>query len=181
MCAKSIRAEGEVMPTIIMTSVGKLKPNPRNARTHSKKQIRQIANSIVKFGFVSPILADENAMILAGHGRLSASLELDLKEIPVITASGLTDAQKRALMLADNKIASNAGWDREKLAIEIPELSHLLEIEKNDPNDQFELVSDVAISQPGDIWILGNHRLSCPATRSRSKGHSAMTTERAPR
>jgi hypothetical protein len=107
----------------ISTPIAKLKPNPRNARTHSKKQLRQIADSIRQFGFVNPIIADENGVVIAGHGRLQAAAFLELNEVPVITLAGLTDAQKRTLMLADNKIAANAGWDRERLAIEIPELT----------------------------------------------------------
>src|SRR6476660_8913515 len=103
-----------------------LKPNPRNVRTHSKNQIRQIANSIVAFGFVVPLVADENGLILLGHGRLAAAILIDLTEVPVIVLEGLSETRKRALLLADNKITENAGWDRERLAIELPELAELL-------------------------------------------------------
>ena len=102
-----------------------LKPNPRNARTHSKKQIRQIADSVLAFGFVVPIVVDENNTILLGHGRLAAAIDLDLNEVPVIVLEGLSEAKKRALLLADNKITENAGWDRKRLYIELPELAEL--------------------------------------------------------
>jgi ParB/RepB/Spo0J family partition protein len=101
---------------IRLVSLGKLRPNQRNSRTHSKKQIRQIANSILRFGWTYPILVDENNTILAGHGRYGAALQLGLREVPVILLSGLSDAEKRALALADNKVAANAGWDRKLLA-----------------------------------------------------------------
>src|SRR4249920_3858835 len=114
------------MHQIKWVSPDALKPNPRNARTHSKKQIRQIADSIVAYGFVVPLLADESLMTLAGHGRLGAAKLLGLNEVPVIVLEGLSEAKKRALLLADNKIAENAGWDRERLAIELPELAELL-------------------------------------------------------
>ena len=103
-----------------------LKPNERNVRTHSKKQVRQIANSIRAFGFTVPVLIDENAMLLAGHGRLEAAKLLGLTKVPTILLEGLSEAKKRALLLADNKIAENAGWDRKRLAIELPELTELL-------------------------------------------------------
>ena len=103
-----------------------LKPNPRNARTHSRKQIREIANSIAAFGFTAPIITDESGLILAGHGRFAAAELLGLAEVPVVELHGLTEAKKRALALADNKLADKAGWDRERLAIELPELTDLL-------------------------------------------------------
>src|ERR1700738_2924732 len=111
---------------IVLTSVRKLLPNKRNSRTHSKKQIRQIANSIRRFGWTYPILVDETGLVLAGHGRYAAALELGLREVPVIAVSGLSDAEKRALALADNKIAANAGWDRKLLAAELGDLAALL-------------------------------------------------------
>ena len=114
------------MHSIQLVSPNALKPNPRNARTHSKKQIRQIADSISAYGFTMPLLIDETAMILAGHGRLEAAKLLGLSKVPAIVLEGLSEAKKRALLLADNKIAENAGWDRERLAIELPELTELL-------------------------------------------------------
>jgi ParB-like chromosome segregation protein Spo0J len=103
-----------------------LKPPRRNARTHSKKQIGQIAGSIQRFGWTYPILVDENHEIIAGFGRWKAGGHLGLKEVPVIIMTGLSDVEKRALALADNKIAANAGWDRAVLAAELVELADLL-------------------------------------------------------
>ena len=93
--------------------IDQIRPHPRNARTHSKKQIRQIAASIRAVGFAAPILIDENKILIAGHGRLEAAKSLGMSSIPAIVISGLSDAKKRALLLADNRIAQSAGWDRE--------------------------------------------------------------------
>lgn len=173
-------------PQIIMMPVGELRPNKRNARTHSKKQIRQIANSILRFGFNNPILTDEQKNVIAGHGRLLGALELELKDVPVIVTTDLTDAEKRALALADNRIAANAGWDRKILAAEFRHLAALLpeinldisitgfdpaEIDalavdftdpEQDPADEIPTPdSSKAISKTGDLWVLGEHRLLC--------------------
>src|SRR5215204_5377812 len=102
-----------------------LKPDPRNARTHSKAQVGQIVASIKEFGFTNPILIDPDGGIIAGHGRLLAAKALNMVEVPTIELAGLTDAQKRALRLADNKIALGAGWDLELLKAELAELSTL--------------------------------------------------------
>jgi DNA modification methylase len=171
---------------IVMTPVGKLRPTNRNSRTHSKKQIQQIAESIQQFGWTSPIVVDESGTIIAGHGRFAASLDLRLKRVPTIVVSGLGDAEKRALALADNKIAANAGWDRLALAAELGELAVLLpeinldvsitgfdpaEIDalavdfsdpEQEPADEIPATqSDRAVSQIGDLWTLGEHRLVC--------------------
>src|SRR4030042_1253031 len=114
------------IPNVAMVAADKLRPNPRNARTHSKKQLKQIADSIRRFGWTYPILADEHGNVIAGHGRFKAAEMLGLKEVPVIVVSGLSEGEKRALALADNKIADNAGWDRELLAAELGELSVIL-------------------------------------------------------
>jgi DNA modification methylase len=172
-------------PQISMVSVAKLRPDPRNARIHSKKQLRQIANSIGRFGWTYPILADESGRILAGHGRYQAAQLLGFSEIPVITLSHLGDAEKRALVIADNKIAENAGWDREILAAELGELAVVLpqvdltlditgfepaEIDgllgdlvdcETDPADVVGEIATVAVSRPGDLWSLGRHRVLC--------------------
>src|SRR5262249_24999150 len=104
-------------------------PNRRNARTHSRKQIRQIADSITAFGFVVPLLIDDDGVIIAGHGRYAAAKLLDLKQGPAIKIQGLSEAKRRALALADNKIGENAGWDGERLAIELPALAEILVVE----------------------------------------------------
>jgi ParB-like chromosome segregation protein Spo0J len=111
---------------IRMTRIEQLKPNAQNARTHSKKQVKQIASSIVAFGFANPLLVDEGCFVIAGHGRLEAAKLLGLTTVPAVMLPGLTPAKKRALALADNKVAENAGWDRERLAVELPDLSRLL-------------------------------------------------------
>jgi DNA modification methylase len=175
----------------VLSNVDAIKPNPRNARTHSKKQLDQIDKSVDACGFVAPVLIDENSMLLGGHGRLLVAKRRGLKTIPAIRIRGLSEAKKRALLLADNKIADNAGWDRERLALELPELAELLIEESLDisitgfePAEIDQLVSDfesntedpadsldtawlslAAVSEPGDIWQLGPHRLMCGDAR----------------
>lgn len=163
---------------VVYRAVGELKPDPRNARTHSKKQIEQIRTSIETFGFANPILADPDGGIIAGHGRLLAAKALGLAELPVITLVGLSEAQKRALRLADNKIALNAGWDVEILRLELSELSIDVDIDPlltgfsmgeidvmlkaEDPDDEvIPAVPAKPRTKPGDIWVLGDHRVGC--------------------
>jgi DNA modification methylase len=192
-------------PVIEMHPVRSLKPNPRNARTHSKKQIRQIADSIAALGFTVPVLIDDNSVILAGHGRLEAAKLLGMKNVPAIRLRNLSEVQKRALLIADNKIADNAGWDRERLAIELPELAELLleegldlsitgcepaEIDQlltdfeesaADPADSInsDWLSLTPVSQPGDLWQLGPHRLLCGDARERSDLNRLLAGEQA--
>jgi len=168
-----------------MMPLGQLKPNTRNARTHSKKQIQQIANSIVRFGWTYPILIDENGILIAGFGRYKAAQLLGLREIPVIVMSSLSEAEKRALALADNKIAANSGWDRAVLAAELGELADLLPVcnldleitgfepaevdalfgdlvdPEQDPADKLPEIAKEPVSRTGDMWLLGQHRLLC--------------------
>jgi ParB-like chromosome segregation protein Spo0J len=113
-------------PAIEMWPLRRLKPYRNNARTHSAEQIRQIAASIKRFGFTNPVLVDGTGAILAGHGRVNASKALGLTVVPVIRIAHLSEAEKRAYILADNRIAENAGWDRQTLAIEIEELLEIL-------------------------------------------------------
>lgn len=176
---------------VSLVATASLKPNPRNARTHSNKQVRQIAESIDKFGFNNPILIDAQSVVIAGHGRLAAAKFLGLTEVPVVCLSHLSDAEKRAFILADNQIALNASWDSALLAVEIDELSVLLpEIDLDLEITGFEtgqidlLLSDhedpaaaaadedhlpempgACVSRPGDIWQLGGHRLLCGDAR----------------
>src|SRR6476469_5947405 len=110
---------------IVYRATSSLQPDPRNARTHPKRQITQLVKSIQQFGFTSPLLVDEAGVLIAGHGRLRAAQELGLAEVPSITLGGLSEAQKKALRLADNKIALNAGWDLEILRLELAELGSL--------------------------------------------------------
>src|SRR5437763_15258152 len=105
--------------------VQRLVPSPRNARTHSAAQVVEIAGSIRAFGFTNPILAGEEGDVIAGHGRLAAARQLGLTEVPVIPLMGLSEVQRRQLILADNRIALNAGWDMEMLKLELTDLSAL--------------------------------------------------------
>ncbi len=160
--------------------IDKLIPDKRNARTHSKKQVTQIAKSIESFGFTNPILADPEYNIIAGHGRLRAAKELKLAEVPVIILSDLSETQKRALRLADNKIALNAGWDMEILKLELADLSlpevdidlsltgfsvgeiDVVLADSEDPDDEvIPAVPESPRVQTGDIWQLGEHRVAC--------------------
>jgi ParB-like chromosome segregation protein Spo0J len=102
-----------------------LKPYAQNARTHSKRQIAQIARSIRRFGFCNPVLVDDANQIMAGHGRVSAAKTLGIEQVPIVRLSHLSDAEKRAYILADNRLAEKAGWDREILAIELQALVSL--------------------------------------------------------
>jgi ParB-like chromosome segregation protein Spo0J len=108
--------------SVVYRSPGELKPAPRNARTHSAAQVEQLARSITAFGWTNPILVDERGGIIAGHGRIEAARKLGMAEVPTITLAGLSAEQKRALVLADNQLALNAGWDAETLRLELGEL-----------------------------------------------------------
>ncbi len=180
------------MADINWVGIDKVTPNARNARTHSRKQIRQIADSISAFGFVVPILVDEGGVIIAGHGRYAAARLLDLKQVPVIEVRGLSEARRRALALADNRIGENAGWDRQLLAAELPELAEMLVVEglevsltgfapieinqltadfgedSSDPDDTVdpEWTTAALVSKPGDLWQLGEHRMLCGDARN---------------
>lgn len=166
--------------SVVYRLVSSLKPDPRNARTHPKRQIEQLVQSIWEFGFTNPVLVDESDVLIAGHGRLRAAKELGLNEVPTIVLEGLSDVQKKALRLADNKIALNAGWDVEILRLELASISTLDvdfdmsltgfasgEIDvmlkaANDPDD--EVIPAVPVeprSRSGDIWMLGEHRIGC--------------------
>ena len=162
--------------------IDRLIPYARNARTHSKEQILQLRSSLREFGFVNPIIVDKDLNIIAGHGRVLAAKAEGLTEIPCVFAEYLTDAQKRAYILADNRLALSAGWDEELLALEFGELKDLGfdleltgfgldEIEKlfaadgkEVQDDDFDLAAaleQAAFVLPGDVWTLGRHRLIC--------------------
>lgn len=168
-------------------NVEDLIPYARNARTHSPEQVQKLAGSIKEFGFINPIIISEDGGVLAGHGRILAAQKLGIKRVPCIVESHLTESQKRAYILADNRLALDAGWDEEMLKIELGELKDLDfnldligfstdEIKQfmdgdafsdstgNDEEETGEVEVDEtaeAVTQPGDIWILGNHRLIC--------------------
>jgi DNA modification methylase len=171
----------------------RLVPYARNARMHSEDQVAQIAASIVEFGFTNPILAGSDGVIVAGHGRLAAAQKLGLDTVPVVVLDHLTPTQRRALIIADNRIAENAGWDDAMLRIELQSLQEdgfnlditgfdadaLAEImageettvDGNTDEDAVPELSETPISRPGDVWILGEHRLVCgDATQASSYG-----------
>lgn len=174
-------------PPLILTShaPGALKPDPNNARTHSAKQVEQICASIRAFGFTNPILIDPGLSVIAGHGRLLAAKKMGLAEVPTLVLEGLSDLQVRALRIADNKIALNAGWDTDLLKIELQaivvgdlgfeveamgfatgEIDVILSKGAADPDDEvIPALATKAISQVGDIWILGDHRVGCGDSR----------------
>jgi len=166
--------------TIVRRRCAALIPYARNARTHSDQQVAQIAASIREFGFTNPVLIDEEDGIIAGHGRVLAAHLLGLDEVPCIVLAHLTPAQRRAYVLADNKLALNAGWDLEMLSLEIGELGEagfdlsltgFDEFElgelfaertqgRTDPDDAPEPPAH-PVAEPGDLWVLGGHRLLC--------------------
>ena len=163
--------------------IDRLIPYARNSRTHSDEQIAQIAASIVEFGFVNPILAGPDAVIIAGHARLLAARKLKMIEVPVIVLADLTPAQRRALVIADNQIALNAGWNSEMLQIELQSLdvdgfdldligfsAEELETILAGGEETTEGLTDedavpepqvFVVTMPGDAWMLGEHRLLC--------------------
>ena len=155
-------------------------PYVNNSRTHSDDQINQVASSIKEFGFTSPVLIDEEGGIIAGHGRVMAANKLKLEEVPCITLSGLTESQKKAYIIADNQLPLNAGWDLDKLKLEIETLKELdfdvnllgfddefldglLDVQMDGLTDEDEVpeAPETPVSVLGDIWQLGNHRLMC--------------------
>jgi DNA modification methylase len=184
-------------------SLGRLKPYPKNARTHSRKQVRQIADSIRTFGFTNPILIDGSDTILAGHGRVEAAKLLGLVEVPCVRLEHMNSHQKRAYVLADNKLALNAGWDEDVLAEELKELLavdldfdigvigfEVAEIdglvegaapeEPGDPADELLPDGDAPPRcRPGDIWQLGRHRLVCGSALERQTVSALMDGEAA--
>ena len=110
---------------IVYKKINELKPYENNSRTHDESQIKQICESIKEYGWTNPVLIDEKGMIIAGHGRVEAGKKLDIKEVPCIVLSGLTEAQKKAYVIADNKMALNAGWDFNLLSLELENLKEL--------------------------------------------------------
>ena len=162
-------------------AVDRLVPYARNARTHSKQQITQLRASLREFGFVNPIICDKDYNIIAGHGRILAAKAEGMAEVPCVFVEHLTDAQKKAYILADNRLALSAGWDEELLALEFGELQDLgfdLQLTGFDPaeieqlfskqeavqDDDFDVAAELeqpAVTRPGDLWLLGRHRLIC--------------------
>lgn len=188
---------------VIERKIAELRPYARNARAHSKKQIAQIARSIERFGFTNPVLVSDDGEIIAGHGRVEAAKTLGIRSVPTLALSHLSEAERRAYVLADNKLALNAGWDKEVLAIELQALVDLefdteltgfslAEVDlvldeagesdpqgTDTPEDAVPIVSGAPVSRQGDLWILGNHRLLCGDTQQQLDIARLMAGERA--
>jgi hypothetical protein len=161
-------------------ALNRLIPYARNARTHSDAQVAQIAASIREWGWTTPVLVDEAGGLIAGHGRIMAARKLGIAEVPVMVAHGWSEAQKRAYVLADNKLAANAGWDEDLLRVELSDLRGMgadlsligfsddelasLLVDGTEGLTDPDAVPEVPtqpVSQPGDVWVLGRHRLVC--------------------
>ena len=176
----------------------KLVPYARNARTHSDAQVAQIAASIAEFGFTNPILAGSDGVIVAGHGRLAAAQKLGIATVPVVVLDHLTPTQRRALVIADNRIAENAGWDEAMLQVELADLqgddfdlsltgfdadalADLLAGEETTSDGQTDEDSvpdaGTSITRPGDVWICGNHRVICGDSTDASTYDALMAGE----
>jgi DNA modification methylase len=173
--------------SVIDRRLSELKPDPGNPRTHPKAQIEQIAASIKAFGFVNPVLIDEAGGVIAGHGRLLAARKLGLETVPTIEVAGLTAAQKRGLRIADNRIAQNSGWDHDLLRLElhaltVPEITFNVEVlgfssaeidialgtDAGEADDEVPEPTPTPRTRPGDIWILGPHRIGCGDARDQA-------------
>lgn len=170
--------------SIVYIEIAELKAAPRNARTHSKRQLEQIGVSMRRFGFTNPVLIDDDNGIIAGHGRVAAAKGIGLTLVPCVRLSHMSDAEKRAYVIADNKLALNAGWDMEILAIEfqgladlgfdialtgfeLPEVDLILtdadgsSPEPAGPEDLCPQPDAAAVTRPGDHWVMGRHALYC--------------------
>ncbi|MGE0854115.1 MAG: site-specific DNA-methyltransferase [Geminicoccaceae bacterium] len=179
--AASVPANGPAWPAdrVERRAVASLLPYARNARTHSPEQVAQLAASIREWGWTTPVLVDEQGTIIAGHGRVLAAQLLGIAEVPVMVATGWSEAQKRAYVIADNKLALNAGWDAELLPVELGDLKAmgfdlsltgfgelelgklLLDAEGDGDPDQAPEPPAEPVSKPGDLWICGEHRVLC--------------------
>jgi DNA modification methylase len=171
----------KTFPKHKVVGIDGLIPYALNSRTHSDAQVAQIAASIKEFGFLNPIIIDGENGIIAGHGRVLAAQKLGMSELPVVEADHLTDAQRKAYVIADNRLALNAGWDNQVLTTELAalqeldfdldllgfdgkELAELLKpevVEGQTDEDEVPDAPEVPVTKPGDIWVLGKHRLMC--------------------
>ena len=178
-----------------ITDIHRLRPDPRNARTHSKKQVDQIAASITAHGFVNPVLVNPSGVVIAGHGRLRAARQLGLTKVPTITISGLSEAEERRLRIADNKIALNAGWDPDLLKVELAEIElsgldlsvtgfsigevDVLREMKIDGIMPHDPVPRDPVSRLGDVWVCGTSRICCGDVLDGVSLDALMADERA--
>ncbi len=172
---------GKTTTQMQLVEISKLIPYINNARTHSKEQITKLRSSLREFGFINPVIIDSDYNVIAGHGRIEAAKLENIKEVPCVLVDYLTPAQKRAYIIADNRMAMDAGWDEELLKIEIEalqaeafdidltgfeekEIADLFDIDEEVQEDNFDIdeeLSKPTITKSGDIWLLGNHRLIC--------------------
>jgi DNA modification methylase len=182
--------------------IGSLAPNPKNSRTHSKKQVRQLARAIEEFGFTAPLIVDERDELLAGHARLAAAKQLGLKTVPAIRITDMTPEQKRAYVIADNRLAELAGWDKQILADELEflssgdlnfdvevtgfdtaEIDRILTINHEPPADDDEELElperGVPVCRVGDLWSVGEQKLICGDSREREIYARLLGTEQA--
>lgn len=184
--------------------VGELRPRATNPRTHTKKQLEQVAASIQRFGFTNPVLIDEEAGIIAGHGRVEAAKLIGMTEVPTVRLANMSEADIRAYVIADNRLAENAGWDRELLGLELKYLSELdidfdvtitgfdapeidvligelsLDGDGEDPADAVpEPAAGPAVTRPGDIWRIGPHLLICGDATCAGTYAALLGTEKA--
>src|SRR5580658_7926800 len=169
---------------VVQWAVARLLPYIRNARIHSDEQVAQVAASIIEFGWTNPILVGADGVIIAGHARLAAARKLKMDTVPVIVLDHLTPTQRRALVLADNRLALSAGWDEEMLRVELEsleedgfdldlvgfteeELANLLDVQDGavDGEDDVPEVPEVPVTIPGDLWLLGGGTKGRPAHR----------------
>lgn len=206
MRATSISGQGEYKDrlAIIYQPIAELKPDPRNPRQHSRKQIKQLARSIETFGFTVPALVDRKGNVIAGHGRVLACCALGWTEIPTIPIDRLSDAKRRALMIADNRLAENAEWNERLLVEQLKDLS-LAELDfsidvigfemgeidlrigameaetpAEDPDDAaIDMAMPSSVSRPGDLWLLGEQRVLCASILEISAMHRLMGDDRA--
>ena len=176
---------------MVEVALSKLKPYERNAKKHPQEQVEKIKNSIIEFGFLSPCLIDKDKNIIAGHGRVMAAQDLGMETVPCVFIEGLTEEQRRAYILADNRLTELGGWDDELLNIELEELSDagfdvaISGFEWNEIGD-IEVVDDEyktdestfdkieARVKPGDLWRLGRHRLKCGDSTSTQDVHDLL-------
>ena len=172
---------GKTTTQMQLVEISKLIPYINNARTHSKEQITKLRSSLREFGFINPVIIDTEYNVIAGHGRIEAAKQENITEVPCVFVEYLTPAQKRAYIIADNRMAMDAGWDEELLKIEIEalqseafdidltgfeeqEIADLFNTEQEVQQDDFDISEELSkptITKRGDVWLLGNHRLVC--------------------
>jgi hypothetical protein len=197
-------SESRLPTTIIRLPIPDLRPDPRNPRVHSDRQIDQLAKSIKSFGFLCPVMIDGSRRVLAGHGRLEAAKRLGLHEVPTISVDHLSESQRRAFLLADNRLAEQASWDEKLLAEQLKELCNVdldFDLEATgfeigeidvliegaspettgnaDPADDLPSISPLAVTRSGDLWLAGPHRICCGNSLNPDSYSMLMSSRRA--